>query len=91
VGAFHLDGAVLYASCEPCAMCLAAAYWSHIARICCACSRADAERIGFADREIYDQLALPPAARRVPMVSLLEDEGRELLREWCGRPDRVPY
>src|SRR4051812_17910139 len=30
---FRLDDCVLYASCEPCPMCLAAIYWSRLNRI----------------------------------------------------------
>lgn len=33
LGAHHLDGAVLYASHEPCLMCFSCAAWAHIDRI----------------------------------------------------------
>lgn len=33
VGSNHIDGATLYASHEPCMMCLACAAWAHIDRI----------------------------------------------------------
>lgn len=33
LGSFHIDGAVLYSSHEPCTMCLACAAWAHIDRI----------------------------------------------------------
>jgi len=33
LGKHHIDGAVLYASHEPCTMCLACAAWAHINRI----------------------------------------------------------
>ncbi len=33
LGSYHIDGAVLYASHEPCTMCLACATWAHIDRI----------------------------------------------------------
>lgn len=34
----HLAGCALYASCEPCAMCAGALYWSGIGRLVYACS-----------------------------------------------------
>jgi len=33
IGSNHLDGATLYASHEPCVMCLACAAWAHISRV----------------------------------------------------------
>jgi len=42
VDTFALEGAVLYASCEPCPMCLAAAYWARLSRIVYASTRDEA-------------------------------------------------
>ncbi|MTE25111.1 tRNA-specific adenosine deaminase, partial [Microbacterium sp. ZXX196] len=33
IGTFTLKDSVLYTSCEPCPMCLSAAYWSRISKI----------------------------------------------------------
>src|SRR5688572_2969421 len=52
-GTFHLTGCELYASCEPCPMCLAAIYWSRIDRYYFACTAADAAAAGFSDAFIY--------------------------------------
>jgi len=65
---FHLSGATLYTSCEPCPMCLAAAYWAHVGRIVYAGTRDDAAAIGFDDALLYREIALGPGERRVPMV-----------------------
>ncbi|MCL2309857.1 MAG: nucleoside deaminase [Proteobacteria bacterium] len=67
---WHLPGTTLYASSEPCPMCLAAAYWARIERIVYANSRAEAEAIGFGDAEFYRELSLPEEQRRLIKVHL---------------------
>lgn len=91
LGDWNLSGCVLYSSCEPCPMCLAAAYWAHVDRILYAADRNDAARVGFDDRLIYQELALPPNARRIPMEQFLETAGREVLDFWHSLENRTPY
>ncbi len=91
LGTFSLDGAVMYASCEPCPMCLAAIFWARISKLYYANSTDDAAAIGFDDREIYHQIVLDDAQRDIPMERLLESEAIEVFREWEAKPDKVPY
>lgn len=88
---FSLAGCDIYASCEPCPMCLAAIYWARLARIYYANSRADAARIGFDDALIYREVALPPEERRIPMIRLLEEEARAAFDAWERKPDKIRY
>ena len=88
---FALPGATAYASCEPCPMCLCALWWARVDRIVYAASRHDAAAAGFDDEAFYAQLALPPAARAVPMAPLLRAEGLVPFRAWTELPDRTPY
>ncbi len=90
-GSFHLSGCVLYASSEPCPMCLSAAYWARIARIVFANTRAEAAAIGFCDDELYGELRLPHAQRSVPTTHLPLAGADEPLIQWRNRPDRVVY
>ncbi len=91
VGDFRLVGAQLYVSCEPCPMCLAAAYWAHVDRIYFAASREDAAAAGFDDEVIYREVCLPPSDRAVTMQRLLPDIGRQPFVAWRSKQDRIDY
>jgi guanine deaminase len=54
-----LQGAVIYTSCEPCPMCLAAIWWARISRIVFANSRDAAADIGFDDAALYSEVSAP--------------------------------
>ena len=91
LGTFSLEGCEIYASGEPCPMCLAAIYWSRLDRIYYANRKQDAHRIGFSDDSFYREISLPPEERRIPMVRLLGDEAVAVFAEWDERPDKVTY
>lgn len=63
----QLAGCTLYSSCEPCPMCLGAIYWARLDCVYYACTRDDAAAAGFDDRFIYEQIALLPGERTIPM------------------------
>jgi len=88
---FRLVGCELYASCEPCPMCLAAIYWAHIERFYFGCTAADADAIGFSDEAIRRQIALPTAARSIPAIPLMRSESLAAFQAWTNKADRVPY
>ena len=91
LGRFELPDCELYTSCEPCPMCLGAAYWARIPRIYFAADRHEAARGGFQDEDMYRELTLDPAERRVALVRCLPDEGRRPFDAWLAKADRVPY
>lgn len=91
LGDFSLAGTVLYTSCEPCPMCLSAAYWARVDRIVFAAHRDDAAAAGFDDAHIYRELAMDPAERSIPMVMLLRDEANAVFTDWIEKDDRIPY
>jgi tRNA(Arg) A34 adenosine deaminase TadA len=91
LGDFSLEGAVIYATCEPCPMCLAAIYWARLSALYYANSTGDAESIGFDDGAFYRELALPSEMRSMPHVRLLAEEARAVFDEWLAMDDRVEY
>ncbi|MCU0455133.1 MAG: nucleoside deaminase [Bacteroidales bacterium] len=86
-----LSSCVLYSSCEPCPMCLGAIYWSGIRKVVYAADRHDAEKSGFSDKLIYDELALDPGARKIEFVRLPDAGGEEVFRKWDEFENKVPY
>lgn len=91
LGRFELSGCEIFASCEPCPMCLAAIYWARLEKIFYGGTRTDAARIGFDDALIYEQLALDAGARSLPMEQVSRAETLALFREWAAKPDKTPY
>jgi tRNA(Arg) A34 adenosine deaminase TadA len=88
---FQLTDCDVYASCEPCPMCLAALYWARPAKLFYAATREDATRAGFDDSHIYSQLSLPVGERIIPMIPMMRDEALDALRQWSAKDDRTPY
>jgi tRNA(Arg) A34 adenosine deaminase TadA len=88
---FRLDDCEIYASCEPCPMCLAAIYWARIGKIYYAGARRDAAAIGFDDDLIYREMARPVSRRKIPMRQLLRGEVLKVFKEWRDKPDKIRY
>lgn len=69
---YDLQGAVLYASCEPCPLCLASALWARIDRVYFAADRHGAAAAGFDDAVFYEYFngtrpeLLPVTRRDIP-------------------------
>jgi tRNA(Arg) A34 adenosine deaminase TadA len=91
LGSFQLHGCEVFSSCEPCPMCLGAIYWARPARVYFGNTRADAAAIGFDDSLIYEELALPLPARRIPIVPLLREEALTAFHAWQEKADRIHY
>jgi guanine deaminase len=91
LGTFRLEGCDIYASCEPCPMCLGAIYWARLDRLFYAATRDDAAAIGFDDARLYREMTLPPAQRSLTSVQLLRDEALVALAEWRQKPDKTLY
>ena len=91
IGSHELRGAVLYASCEPCPMCLASALWARIERVVFAAGRDDAERAGFDDAMIYEFFESPVHRGRLPTAQHRHAESLAPFEAWRAHEGRVEY
>ncbi|WP_144186561.1 nucleoside deaminase [Elioraea rosea] len=91
-GTHQLDGCDVYASCEPCPMCLAALYWARPRRVFYASTAADAAAVGFDDAFIDAELGRRPAAlRALPLRQMLREEALAAYEAWRAKEDRTHY
>ena len=88
---FQLGGCEIYASCEPCPMCLGAIYWAHLDKIYYANDRKDAANIGFDDDFIYQEIEVQPQYRKKPSEILLQSEAIKAFDLWRDKDDKTEY
>lgn len=80
-----LSGCTLYASTEPCPLCLASCYWAKIGKVVYANDRHHAEDIGFSDKFIYEQFLLPHTEKSIKMVRLPNQRAETIINNWNGQ------
>ena len=91
LGSFSLAGCHLYTSCEPCPMCLAAAYWARLDAVFYGAGADDAAKAGFDDASLYQQFSRKPAARSLPATQFLRDEAWASFAAWMAAPNKIDY
>jgi tRNA(Arg) A34 adenosine deaminase TadA len=91
LGTFQLDGCDVYASCEPCPMCLGALYWARPRAVYYAATRDDAAAAGFDDAGIYCELAALPQDRRLRVERHVLAEAGHPFDAWRAFAGKIPY
>ncbi|WP_404384506.1 nucleoside deaminase [Knoellia locipacati] len=93
VGDFHLPGATVYASCEPCPLCLSASLWARVAAVVHAADRHAAAAAGFDDAVFHGLLDPTPDPEAWPMRRTHQPSPRseEPFDAWRAAPDRTEY
>jgi guanine deaminase len=91
LGNYSLAGCELYASCEPCPLCLAAIYWSRLEHVYFAASCQDAAAAGFDDQIFYEEIKKPMNERKIVMLQALREEALVAFESWIKKEDRIRY
>ncbi len=88
---FNLEGCEIYTSCEPCPMCLSAIYWAHLDKVYFAANHNDAEKAGFDDAFIYQEIKKPLMARNIPFQKIEINNSIQPFTDWINLKDKTPY
>ncbi|WP_129336179.1 nucleoside deaminase [Cellulomonas endophytica] len=91
LGSFSLVGATVFASCEPCPLCLAATLWSRVDRVVYAADRHDAAAVGFDDSAFYELFARERDTWPMPVVAHRLADADAPMRAWAEHAARVHY
>jgi guanine deaminase len=91
LGTFQLTGCEIYASCEPCPMCLAAIYWARPDKLYYANSKEDAAAINFDDKFIYEEIAKPVSERKLFTQQFGREEALIAFEKWAASTKKTGY
>jgi guanine deaminase len=90
-GSHDLSDCTIYASCEPCPMCLGAIYWAGIKRVFFASGRSDAAKAGFGDELFYEEIMKSPDKRKISFIRIGEVDGSEVFKIWDLFENKISY
>ena len=91
LNSFQLDGCDIYASCEPCPMCLGAIYWSRAQRVIYANTKQDAAAIDFDDQFIYEEIEREGQDRSISFIHHPHPAALAVFEKWKMMEDKIDY
>lgn len=91
LNSFQLDDCEIYASCEPCPMCLGAIYWARPDKLFYANTKEDATAIRFDDQFIYEEIARPVNERKLFTRQIMRDEALLAFKKWAASETKTEY
>ena len=88
---FDLSDCEIYASCEPCPMCLAAIYWARIPTLYYAADKHDAKDAGFDDSFIYEEFDKKEKDRSIAIKHIRLNTTSTPFDEWKKMSNKIEY
>ncbi|MEK6659446.1 MAG: nucleoside deaminase [Campylobacterota bacterium] len=84
LGTYDLSGCEIYTTCMPCPMCNGAIRWANIKTIYYGATSADADNIGFRDKEFYEKEFLE-------LKNIDREECLKPFKVWQAKEDKILY
>jgi guanine deaminase len=91
LGTYQLNDCDVYASCEPCPMCLGAIYWARPRQVIYANTRHEAAAIQFDDDFIYHEINTKLNDRKIPFLHFPHPEAKAVFEAWKNMGDKKLY
>ncbi len=91
LNSFQLTGCEIYATCEPCPMCMGAIYWARPDKLFYAATKEDAAAINFDDQFIYDEIGKHSGQRKLFTKQILREEALLAFKKWVDNPNKIEY
>jgi tRNA(Arg) A34 adenosine deaminase TadA len=88
---FQLTGCDVYASCEPCPMCLGAIYWARPERVIYANTKQDAAHINFDDQFIYNEIEKENIDRQILFIHHPQEAAIKVFEQWKDLENKRVY
>lgn len=88
---FQLTGCEIYASSEPCPMCMGAIYWARPNKIYYGATCDDAAEAGFDDVYIYDQLGESVDSYAIPAEQHDRESAKKTFTRWKNFDNKIEY
>lgn len=88
---YQLDDCDLITSCEPCPMCMGAAYWARVRAVYYVATKDDAAAAGFDDSFIYEEMDIPYRDRKIPFIRVALKEYNAPFETWLKKEDKKLY
>ncbi len=88
---FQLKDCVIYASAEPCPMCLGAIYWARPKALYYAAPKKLAAKAGFDDSFIYKEISVSESKRKIKTFRLPLKNENAPFEVWLSKKDKVHY
>ena len=91
LNSFQLTDCDVYASCEPCPMCLGAIYWARPRQVIYSNTKEDAAAIEFDDHFIYHEINTGMSERKIPFTHFPLTSAKKVFDDWKKLEEKKLY